>query len=138
MHLGSSFGNYVQTLTLVSDVIKLLYGLSFMSSSENLPLLLSWSPGSYSEYLIIQLQPKSDQDHSYKISQDVLNPFFFTWSLIEQLFWINENWHSLKIAWIYHHNPERHLKDNCFYLITARRQNKTIYNYSKIQVIIFQ
>lgn len=60
-------------------------------------------PWLYSEYLIIQFQPKADQqNHSYQISQHVLNPFLFNLSLVEQLFWINEiispheNGHSLR------------------------------------------
>lgn len=36
----------------------------------------------------------------------------------------HESSYSLKMAWIYYHNPERHLKDNWSYLITARKEKK--------------
>lgn len=94
LYWSSSLGNYVQTLTLLLlNVIKLLYGLNFVSLSYNLPSLLSWSPWSYSEYLILQFQSKSDQlNHYYKISQDILNLFFFNLCLIEQLL---DKWDNL-------------------------------------------
>ena len=127
---SNSFGNYVQTLTLLLDVIKLLYGLSFMSSPQNLPLLLSRSPGSYSEFSFNQNQIRTIP---IKSAWMFSIPFSLTCPFIEQLFWINEiislheNWHSLKMVWIYHHNPERHLRDNWSYLTTARKKKKAIY-----------
>lgn len=58
-------------------------------------------------------------------------PFSLACPFAERFFWINEaislheNRHSLRMVWIYHHCPERHLEDNWSCLITTRKEKKS-------------
>lgn len=69
-------------------------------------------------------------------------PFSLACPFPEQFFWINEtislheNWRYLKMVWIYHHSPERHLEDNWSCLITTGKEKKATRlhnNFSKNQ-----